>query len=773
MPVEPVATYRFQLSPAFGFADVTGLLAHVQRLGATHVYLSPIAQALPESTHGYDVVDHTAVRAEFGGDAGFENLLEAVAVRRMAVIVDHVPGHIGVADPSLNQHWWNVMRDGQRSASCDWFDIDWDVAGDKLIVPALDGSVADTIAAGGFEVDGDSLLVGDIRFPLAAGTDGASLPELLDAQHYVLVDRNSSARNVRRLFAVDDLVAVRVESEHIASVVDTIPERYAPHQGFGGVRVGHIDGLADPVGYLHGLRNRLGDDALVYVEKITAPGEWLPRAWPVDGTTGYEFMRSVDHVMLADDAEAVFTRRWAENSPGSHSFAELSESDREFMIDGALAPDFERLVRLAASCLPDSEGEQNASELRHLTTGLPRYRTYLPDDPDAVDVIASVATGPVASALLAPTTPAQVELRTRWQQLTAAVMAKGVEDRTFYRYLRLASLGEVGGSPDAFGMDVGTFHAENSIRQRRWPRTLLASSTHDSKRSEDVRARGAAITWRVVDRRFPLPNGRHATGDRWAELSRSWVADVTARTGLDAVQVALAVQTLVCAPGLDAERLWAFLVEIARETTVHPTRNGVDTEYEARLWKLAELVVAGPHVSALGLEAIGPGISLAATVLKLTSPGVPDIYQGSEAFTYRLLAPDNRVPPDWDALQSYSTDDRTVADLWSLDEPSLKTTVIRVVLDLRRRRAESFGPDGAYTPIDAGPGVIAYGRGDDVVVAVRRGLADVEGTFEFPPGGWYDVLDPEAPTLAGTVAVASLVGSGADLTLPIAVFERD
>lgn len=770
MTPTPRATYRLQLTPDAGFDAARGLLDHLVRLGVSHLYLSPIAEAVPGSTHGYDVVDHTAVRGELGGAAGFERLLDAAADSGLGVLIDHVPNHVATTRPELNPMWWTLLRDGPDGGAADWFDVDRSVAGGRVVLPVLGASLDVVVADGHLVVDGDVLVVyGERRFPLAAGTADLPLAELLDGQHWVLQHWREPTRNVRRFFTIDDLVAVRVEHAHVAEVVDTLPARYATHPAFAGVRVDHVDGLADPLGYLRGLRDRIGDDALLYVEKIVAPGEWLPADWPVDGTTGYEFARVVDHVMVAEGAQDAFDQRWLHNSGDDRPFHELELEARREVVRGALAPDLDRLTRLAHDAV-DGEPGAIADEVFRLTTELPRYRTYLPDDAEAAELVGAISDGPVARALLEPNGPPQEELRTRWQQLTGPVMAKGAEDRSFYRYLRLASLCEVGGDPGRFGVDPVEFHDDNVRRARERPLAMLASSTHDTKRSEDVRHRSAAVTWRVFD------DQRHGRR-HWLALSRALVREVVARTGVDAVTASLAVQTVVATPGIDEERLTQYLVKATREAATHTTWEDPDQGYEQRLVELAALAVTNGHLDRLGLESIGPGISLAATALRLMSPGVPDIYQGTEAFSFRLVDPDNRVPPDWPAVRAATADERTVADLWAEADPAVKPVLVRTLLDLRRRRAAAFAPGSSYEPIDVGGGAIAFARGADgtadVVVVVRRGAAEVDTGLTFPAGDWYDVLDPVAPTLRKEVTAASLVGSGDDGTLPVAVFERD
>jgi (1->4)-alpha-D-glucan 1-alpha-D-glucosylmutase len=761
--VEPIATYRLQLTPSFGFDDTLDVLDHIRQLGASHVYLSPISQAVPESSHGYDVVDHTTVRAEFGGAPGFERLLEELAARSMAAVIDHVPNHVASTRPDLNRPWWDLLRDGPGSPADRWFDVDWEAGDGRVVLPILGGSLDEVLDDGHVRIDGDSIVVyGERRLPVRADAsmDGRSLADVLAEQHYVLQHWREPLRNVRRFFTIDDLVAVRVEHADVAEVVDTIPARYASTPGFGGVRVDHVDGLADPLGYLTGLRERIGDDALIWVEKIVAAGEWLPAAWPVDGTTGYEFIRVCDHTMLARDALDVVDRRWIEDSGDRRPFHDWESAARREVVEQGLAPDLARLGRLATAIV-DAPDADVTDELRRLTTELPRYRTYLPDDEAAHELIGSISAGPVAATLLAPDGAGAIELRTRWQQLTGPVMAKGAEDRAFYRYLRLASLCEVGGDPGRFGVTVADFHAENARRQQSWPHAMLAASTHDTKRSDDVRARSAALTWRAA-----------SEPDRVADVWGGLVGELVGSTGAHAVPASLAVQTALTAPGLDARRLTEYLVKAEREAALRTSWEDPDADGEGRLAHLADAAIAATTDDLLDLDEIATGVSLAGTALRLTSPGVPDVYQGTEAFTHRLVDPDNRVPPDWAELDSYVTDDRTVAEAWSAGSPAVKTLLVRALLGLRRQHPAAFGAQGTYEPLDVGPGAIAFVRGDAVVVVVRRGAATVAAPMTFPAGTWYDVLDPGAPTLSGTIDTASAVGTGEDGTIPVAVFER-
>ena len=333
-----MATYRIQLTPTFGFAETIGLLDHLVSLGVSHLYLSPIAEAVPGSLHGYDVVDHTRVRADFGGDAGLSALLDASDAQGLGVMIDHVPNHMSVAEAHLNARWWEMLRDGPASPGAAWFDVDWEAADGRVIVPKLGDPVVDVIAADGLSIGngdlGPELRYGPLRFPLAAGTESLPVAEAVERQHYRLQWWRDPARNVRRFFTIDDLVAVCAEEPVVAEVMDTIPARLTDHPAFAGVRVDHVDGLARPEEYLNGLRARIGDHRWLLVEKILAPRETLAPSWPVDGTTGYEHIRVSEHTFLDPSAEEPLTRLWADLTGDARSFAEIEDQARREVLAG-------------------------------------------------------------------------------------------------------------------------------------------------------------------------------------------------------------------------------------------------------------------------------------------------------------------------------------------------------------------------------------------------------------------------------------------------------
>jgi (1->4)-alpha-D-glucan 1-alpha-D-glucosylmutase len=787
--LERVASYRIQLTPSFGFAETIGLLDHLDSLGISHVYLSPVAEATPGSQHGYDVVDHGRIRSELGGEQGLIALLDAAFERGMGVLIDHVPNHMSVAHAHRNAHWWEVLRDGPGSRAANWFDIDWDGAGGQVIVPKLGDPLDEVLARGELAVGngdlGPELRYGPLRFPLAPGTEHLDVAEAMVRQHYRLQWWRTPARNVRRFFTIDDLVAVCVEQPDVAAVVDSIPARLAPHPAFAGVRVDHVDGLAQPEAYLHELRSRIGAHRWLLVEKILAVGEQLPPSWPVDGTTGYEHIRVTDHTVLDPAAEQPLTELWNDLTDDGRSFDVVEDEARREVLEGGLRPDLDRLVRTIAA-----DGSGDDDRLRRavveLTIGVHRYRTYLPDD--AASVVELEAAFERAAAhrpslrdelvVLVDTIRRRPAIATRWEQLCSPVMAKGAEDRAFYRYLRLAALCEVGGAPGRWSLSADEFHRHQIEAQALAPSAMLAGTTHDTKRSEGVRARALAVA---------------EIADEWCATVRSWIADREELVAaLDSATVLLALETAVTAWPIDTDRLTEYLVKSAREADLHTSWTAPDDAYEAALGRLASCLCARPDddgptgLAEVSVRVARPGWanSLGALAIRLTAPGVPDLYQGTAAFTYSLVDPDNRAEPDWSERRQLVEVARRLdgPGSWSGEDPEAsKAVVVTRVLELRRRRAAAFGSEAGYLPLDIvghhADRVLAFARTDGssplvvtIVVARSMGVETWEHTsVVLPDGSWRDVLADDAVVVDGGSPVALSTWLG---RFPAAVLTR-
>ncbi len=507
----PGSTYRVQVAAEFDLRAAAGLVDYLATLGVTHLYSSPLLTAVAGSAHGYDVVDPRYADPARGGESGRLQLAAALRAAGLGLVLDVVPNHAGVAAAEQNPAWWDVLRLGPQSVYARWFDIDWSRG--RLLLPVLadaPGALDDLRLADG------ELRYFERRYPLAPGTQGIDDPRKAhDHQHYELVSwrRGSTEHNYRRFFAISDLAALRVEDEAVFDATHAELLRWVAAGDVDGLRIDHPDGLTDPAGYLARLAER-APGGWVVVEKILEPGEDLP-GWPVAGTTGYDALSEVDGVLVDPDGEAPFTALDESLTGARTSWPELVHEAKLDVATGMLRAEVRRLAALAPG-VPDAE-----AALAELLASFPVYRSYLPDGAEhlaaAVDAAARwrpdlASTVDLLAARLAdPDDP----LAVRFQQTSGAVMAKGVEDTAYYRWTRFVALNEVGGDPDRFGLPLAEFHDALAQRQQRHPAGMTTLSTHDTKRSADVRvaARGAGGAAGGVGRRGrPVVGAGGATG---------------------------------------------------------------------------------------------------------------------------------------------------------------------------------------------------------------------------------------------------------------------
>jgi (1->4)-alpha-D-glucan 1-alpha-D-glucosylmutase len=525
----------------------------------------------------------------------------------------------------------------------------------------------------------------------------------------------------RRFFDIDHLAGVRQEDPEVFAATHELALRLVREGIVDGLRIDHPDGLADPAGYLERLRD--GGAEHVWVEKILDPGEHL-RDWPVEGTVGYEFLNDVAAVFVEPAGEAPLTALWEEISGDPRPFGEVADEAKLEQARGPFAVDADRL----RSVWPDAEAERSLEEA---LSALPVYRTYIRDVPAPEDLEVLEEVGLADWLATAPS-----EFVTRFQQTTPPVMAKGVEDTAFYRYLRLLALNDVGGDPSRFGISVDDFHAANRERAARFPHNLLVTQTHDTKRAGDVRARIGALS--------TMP-------EAWAAQVRRWLAstaELVTDGAPDDAERYLIFQTLVGAWPIEPDRLEAYLEKALREAKRTTNWIEPDEEHEAAVKRFARaLYDHAPFLEdfepfAEEVARAGDQAALAQLLLKLTVPGLPDIYQGDELLALSLVDPDNRRAVDWERRRELLA---AVRDGAAPTAETRKLWLIQRALALRARRPEAFA--GGYEALEAGPDVVAFTRGDDVAVAVRvRGEGDPRS--ELPPGEWHDVLDGALPGLA-------------------------
>ncbi len=876
------ATYRLQLHAGFTFEQARAIVPYLAELGITHLYLSPILQAAPGSTHGYDVVDSNHVNGELGGEAGFQALVADVRAAGLKILLDIVPNHMSIAGTS-NAWWMDVLENGPASYYAHFFDVDWSAGDDRVTLPVLGERYGRALAAGHLAVTYDehgfAIRANDARYPIAPESLGrivrragerARLPELgfigdalaalprettpdarrrrhrdksvlgtrlaqlaaepataeaikaevaavnadrveldavLEAQPYRLVHWtvSSSELTYRRFFNINTLVGLRVEE------LDVFEERHARVMGWlrdgtiDGVRIDHVDGLRDPGGYLIRLRER-APEAWIVVEKILGDGERLP-PWPIDGTTGYEFGERIGSALPDPAGEAALTETFEAYTGTTFDAKAVSRASRRDVMSDALHSEVTRLVEIAARACSQSAATRDftRSEVEHaiieIIAGYPVYRTYLGGsqlagspaapadvaaglratdlhvvaeraasaptgeprsqreldrarigtaahaaneagvDPDLISFLELALAGEIANAR---------DLAIAAQQVTGAIVAKGDEDTASYRLVRLASRCEVGADLGKLSRSPSEVHHALATSP---PRGLLATATHDTKRGEDVRARISVLSEQPAAWRTFVEAARER-GDRyWGDVAPDRTFEY------------LMWQTFVGAWPLEPERATEYAKKAAREARLRTSWLAPDEEFEAAMLRWVTSTLADPDlrtqitafVAQLAPRAIAN--SLAQLLVKLTAPGVPDIYQGCELADGSLVDPDNRRPVDYDvrkqALRSLS--DLRVADV-AHELGLAKLWTIKRTLQLRRERPELFA--APYAAMQAhGPRadrVFAFARGEDLIVAVpRAGAVDPETVIALPAGTWRDVL-ADLDHGSGTVAASGL-----------------
>jgi (1->4)-alpha-D-glucan 1-alpha-D-glucosylmutase len=818
----PVSTYRVQVRQGFGFDDVAALADHLAALGVSHVYLSPILRATPGSAHGYDVVDHAQLSPDAGGREAFERMTAALARHGLSAVADVVPNHMAVPTPArLNAALWSVLRDGPGSPHARWFDVDWSVPDRSLLMPVLGRRIGQVLADGELSVDtsGDEpvLRYYDHEFPVRPGTADLPLPELVERQWYRLAWWRTAddELNYRRFFDVDTLAAVRVEDPVVFAATHELLLDLVGAGDLGGLRIDHPDGLADPRGYLRRLAEAT-DGAWVVVEKILEAEEELPDDWPCAGTTGYDALARVGGLFVDPAGAAPLSSLLAELAGDPSELADVVERSKREVIEHSLHAEIQRLTDLlvdishADLALRDHTRRMLRDAVVELLVAMDRYRAYVvPGEPppaesvavvrqaaarargrlpeegrDALDAVAELVLG----RLDGPDPERRAELIVRFQQTCGPVMAKGVEDTAFYRWHRLVSLNEVGGDPGRFGVAPEEFHSYCNRLEAHWPATMTTLSTHDTKRSEDARARLAVLS------ELHLEWG--AAVRAWREQAQPYGSDQWP----DPPTAYLFWQALVAtwefgggATGAAAEeRLRGYLEKATREAKVHTSWTNPEAGYERAVADFArgvlgdETLLASVGEFCATLDAPARVGVLGQKLVQLTMPGVPDVYQGTEIVDLSLVDPDNRRPVDVARrreLLAALDGGAPAASLEPAPDRALdleKLLVTSRALRLRREHPEWFvGPDATYLPVATSSGnALAFARGDAagpaaVTVATRLPVALArhggwyEHTVALPAGSWTDVLTGR-PVAGGSAPLEEVLA-----TLPVALLVRD
>lgn len=629
--------------------------------------------------------------------------------------------------------------------------------------------------------------------------DPDRLDHLLEMQNYLLAFWQAASQEMgyRRFFDINTLVGLRVEDETVFQDTHRLIRKWLTKGVLDGVRVDHPDGLRDPETYFKRL-HALQTDAWVIAEKILHPGERLPETWPVAGTTGYDFLYLVGQLYIDPAGEPSLTGFYHEFTGCSADYAEVVREKRHQVMQDTLGGDIVHLTELFLDIcrkhrhFRDYTRLEVSDALREVMAEFPVYRTYVmpwagrirPADRDTIAHAVSQAKERLGEdyaellgflktvLLLEYGEDMEREFVLRFQQLTGPVMAKGVEDTAFYCFNRLIALNEVGGNPGTFGIPLTTFHREMTARAETIPHTMLTTSTHDTKRSEDVRARLALLSeiprsWIEATRRWSGRNACHKIDD-WPDKNMEY----------------LLYQTLVGAWPIETDRLLSFAEKAGREAKVYTAWSGTNPAYEESLKGFITGIMEDTWFRSDFKKFVAPLVlpgrinALSQVLIKLTAPGVPDIYQGTEIWDMSLVDPDNRRPVDFEhrrRLLSELADLSSEKILEGMERGLPKLWVIRQALALRNRRPAAF-ETGMYRPIEANgekaSHVVAFSRNDEVVTIVPRWVLGLNGKWEttsiqFPPGSWKNVLTEEEAQ-GGRRSVGALLAR-----FPVALLVRE
>ncbi|MEM7693910.1 MAG: malto-oligosyltrehalose synthase [Pseudomonadota bacterium] len=725
------ATYRLQFRAGITFDTAAALAPHLKAAGITHLYASPIFEAAKGSTHGYDVTDHTAFAQELGGAAGFARMSAALKAAGIGLILDIVPNHMA-ASPE-NPWWWDVLKHGEESRFAHHFDIDW--TAQKLILPILGKPYGQALQDGDLALDGDTLTAPGHTLPLAPGTGEEGTAEgdvhtVHERQHYRLAHWRIGRDGLtyRRFFEITGLVGVRVEEGAVFDDLHALVRELTADGRVDGLRVDHVDGLTDPADTLKRL-SAMG--VPVFVEKILEGAEALPDGWPVDGTTGYEFIAALAALYTDEAGLAALNAAYA--ALGDPDLAAEVRAAKDTMVSHNLAAEVERLVALAKAALASNLFARDFGPgtlrdgVKALLTALPVYRTYVRpgETPSSVDAAiikgmveaarAQLEEPDVANALAGLFTapgPAAAAFTARFQQTSGPVMAKAVEDTAFFRHHAALGLNEVGGGHDG---PFGTGPLQKVGRET----GLAATQTHDTKRGEDARARLYALTDPDLAARFaaiwPTMPGNIPQKLRWA-FTQMLYASFDGSADF-------------------ADRFAATALKTVREAKEETSWTAQNAPFEAAVEAAARQMVAEHHRLAPmepGLRAgaiIGCGQALGKTFTRRT----PDIYQGTFGWDFAMVDPDNRRPVDFEAEFGRLSRGTPLADLvahWQTG--AIKARCLHEGLLARGARPALF-EDGDFAVDRVGPdGSVAVltrtlGREAAVLALPVRPARDLSG----------------------------------------------
>ena len=710
----PVSTYRVQLHKDFNFNDLRNIVDYLYRLGVKTLYASPVFESMPGSTHGYDGTNPNHINPEIGTQEELVSLSKLFNDKGIGWLQDIVPNHLSFHQ---NNKWlMDVLEKGSASEYADFFDIIWDHPdyGNRLMVP-FPGSPLESYLRE--------------RFP--------------GEEHYKVTDWKETDRriNYRRFFTVNNLICTNVQYDHVFQKYHELAGRLAKNNTFQGLRVDHIDGLYDPKKYLEQLRALTGESTYVVVEKILEPRENLPDDWDVQGTSGYEFLGMVNNLFTNAAGLNAFDKLYFQITANDTKVQDQIKEKKSYILFNHMGGELDNLVHLYKQC-GGGAGMNDEGIKKRISDYLircPVYRYYGKDIPYMDQDIDN----------------SNEQLQAFYQramQFTGPLMAKGVEDTLMYTYNRFIGHNEVGDSPEAFGSTAEEFHEQMQYRNGHWPLSINTTSTHDTKRGEDARARLNALT------DFP---------EEWTALVQTWRKQnekLKHRAMPDANDEYFIYQTLVASysPEDDyGDRIAEYLQKALREAKTHSNWADPAIEYENSAIGFARALINnenGFHETFIPfLQKVtdyGMINSLSQMLLKFTCPGVPDTYQGTELWDLSLVDPDNRRPVNYELRKKILGGNDAFHELWgSRQNGHIKLALTHQLLQIRAKYEDIFS-NGEYIPLNIEGrfrnNVMAFIRKyneKNILVAVPLHINEVPGNYLH--GDWGDtkiILPPGTDT---------------------------
>ncbi|WP_131783459.1 malto-oligosyltrehalose synthase [Legionella gresilensis] len=696
----PLATYRVQLNKDFPFEKVEPLLDFLRKLGISDIYTSPVLQAQPGSTHGYDVTNYEEVNKDLGGYEGFKHFCLTLQEKGLNLCVDIVPNHM--ASTEYNIYWQDVLKKRENSEFAFLFDVNW-------------------------------------------------------------VHSNQDKLVYRRFFDINELVCMRVEDPKVFAKTHHLLFSLINKELIQGLRIDHIDGLRNPADYLNSLKKITHSSLYIIVEKILGFNETLPETWLIDGTTGYDFLNRLNQVYIKPSGLKKMIAFYEPLTQSTKTVEQIRQESIILVIEKLFSAEFQNLVTTLQELISEKDHEVGIILLQ-ICALMPIYRIYGNSDFyshqekelinnifERVNTKRRDLLEKIQQVLLLDFDGNQNEQQRKrcakwlsnWQVLTGPLMAKGFEDTTCYRYNAFLSLNEVGSAPEYFSRagELNDFHSYNALKQEKWPNSLNATSTHDTKRSEDVRARLNVLS--------EISEEWISTVRLWMEQNQSKKTMVNQQLAPDINDEIMLYQTLIGiwpSNGINQalkDRIHTFLTKALREGKSHTTWFAPNEAYEKAVinffeslfhdqWFLKSFTMLQKKVAFFGMYN-----SLSQVVLKITSPGAPDFYQGCESWCLSLVDPDNRSLIDYNHLTSLLSEEPLSDLLRTWEDGRIKLNTMRKLLEIRNRFKNVF-MYGKYIPLEVqgnlAKHVIAFAREFDnsyIIVISLRWVSQLISPFTF------------------------------------------